>query len=259
MADNQLSPNQRLKFIREKLGYSARAFAESLGILQGSYSDIERGKAMFSSAVMTKLDEIYSINLNWILSGKGDPIIGGLSTPNNAHLKAKNAHLIPQIGQNVTIVPVSAQAGIIGHWTQEWIDQNLVKTSFPGVTSEAYAFEVSGDSMLPTIREGDYVIGRKLERIEDVRESRVHIVISRSSGIYIKRVYIGTECLILESDNTDFQPVSVPNDDIHEIYYAFKRYTDNFSGPRPYSSRIEKIEDYLSKRFPDFQASGYQE
>ncbi len=259
MAVDQLTPNERLKELRQKMSISAKDFASSLGIKQGSYSDIERGKVLFSSTVMKKLDEIYNINLNWLLSGMGEPIIGDQWSGNYGQVTIENGQVIPQIGQNVIMVPVTAQAGSLGTWTQEWIDQNLVRTSLPGVDGPAMAFEVAGDSMVPTVHPGDYIVGRKVEAAKDIREARVHIVVSRTSGIYIKRVYKDTDYLILESDNDSFPPVALPVDDVHEVYYAIQRITHNFSGPRPYSSRLDRMEDFLAKKFPEFKGQDDQE
>ena len=54
----------------------------------------------------------------------------------------------------------------------------------------------------------------------------------QNSCIYIKRDYVDKRFLILESDNDDYLPVTLPLDDVHEVYYAIQRITRN-SRPRP--------------------------
>ncbi|NDY42894.1 helix-turn-helix transcriptional regulator [Dissulfurirhabdus thermomarina] len=61
----------RLRRIRKTLGLTQRKFAEPIGI-SGSYiSDIEKGKARPSSAVLQLLEIRYRINRGYLVSGDG--------------------------------------------------------------------------------------------------------------------------------------------------------------------------------------------
>ncbi len=60
----------RLKEVRNSVGLNQTDFAQSLGLKQGSYSDIERGKANISSHVLMSLIRIYRVNPIWLYDGK---------------------------------------------------------------------------------------------------------------------------------------------------------------------------------------------
>ncbi len=47
------------------------------------------------------------------------------------------------------------------------------------------AFEIVGDSMLPT-PSGSVIVGEKVEDMEDVKANQAYIVISKSNGIVYK-------------------------------------------------------------------------
>lgn len=239
MSDTETEISQRFKEFRKAEGLSQQELADALGVTQPYIASIEAGRSNISNDIMRFIRNHYNVNLDWLVTGLGS-------------LKASVLSNASDRNRNVIMVPVSAQAGILGNWSQEWVDQNLSRTSLPGIEKEAFAFEVAGESMVPTIHPGDYVVGEKLASGADIVSTRVHIIISKSSGIYIKRVYVDKNFLILESDNDAFPPVTLPFDDVHEVYYAIQRLTWNFSGPRPFTSRLDKIEDYLAKRFPDF-------
>ena len=64
--------NQRLKQFREYLKISQGDFAKSIGLQQGSYSDIERGKSSISQDVITKIISIYNMNPTWFYTGIGE-------------------------------------------------------------------------------------------------------------------------------------------------------------------------------------------
>lgn len=66
----KLTPNQRLRQLRHDLNMSQDAFGKLLGLKQGSFSDIERGKVNVSPSVLRKLDQL-GFNPTWIQQGEG--------------------------------------------------------------------------------------------------------------------------------------------------------------------------------------------
>lgn len=64
--------NVRLKVMRKKMGHTQKEFADILGIKQGSYSDIERGKVGISGNLLKVLINKYRINPLWLYDGKGE-------------------------------------------------------------------------------------------------------------------------------------------------------------------------------------------
>ena len=64
--------NERLKLIRKALGYNQLDFAQSIGLTQGGYSDIERGKNGLSGKVKLMLINIHKININYLEKNQGE-------------------------------------------------------------------------------------------------------------------------------------------------------------------------------------------
>lgn len=62
----------RLKQVREALELNQGEFAETLGLKQGSYSDIERGKNGVSGSVKQLLFSVHNVNSTWFESGQGN-------------------------------------------------------------------------------------------------------------------------------------------------------------------------------------------
>ncbi|MGB1041504.1 MAG: helix-turn-helix domain-containing protein [Flavobacteriales bacterium] len=67
--DNQ---KDRLKNIRVYFKLNQKDFADSLGMKQGSYSDIERGRVGLSITLLQKIVKIYNVSADWILTGEAD-------------------------------------------------------------------------------------------------------------------------------------------------------------------------------------------
>ncbi|MET3114597.1 transcriptional regulator with XRE-family HTH domain [Pedobacter sp. CG_S7] len=61
----------QLKKIRKALGLNQNDFANSIGLTQGGYSDIERGKNGISGTVKKMLILVHHINITF-LDGKGE-------------------------------------------------------------------------------------------------------------------------------------------------------------------------------------------
>jgi len=68
----QITENQRLKIIRKALHLKQEEFGASLGLTQGGYSDIERGKNNVSGKIKLFLRQVHNINLHWLETGQGE-------------------------------------------------------------------------------------------------------------------------------------------------------------------------------------------
>lgn len=123
----------------------------------------------------------------------------------------------------IHFVPMKAAAGYLaGYADEEFIDE-LNTFTLPMLGSGQFrAFEIIGDSMLPT-PSGSIIVGQKTERLEDVKSNTACIVVSRSEGIVYKRVSrTGRDKsrLTLISDNPSYQPYEVQASDILELWQA---------------------------------------
>ncbi|MCS6876638.1 MAG: helix-turn-helix transcriptional regulator, partial [Aquificaceae bacterium] len=68
----QEETGERLRAIREALGYSGADFAEALGIGVETYRNYERGLANIPLGVLKALRERFSVNLNYLITGQGN-------------------------------------------------------------------------------------------------------------------------------------------------------------------------------------------
>jgi Peptidase S24-like len=84
------------------------------------------------------------------------------------------------------------------------------------------AFEIIGDSMLPT-PSGSIIVGEKVETVDDVRNSQAYIIVSRNEGIVYKRIVKNNKAknkLTMVSDNPSFQPYQINTEDVIELWQA---------------------------------------
>jgi phage repressor protein C with HTH and peptisase S24 domain len=84
------------------------------------------------------------------------------------------------------------------------------------------AFEIVGDSMLPT-PSGSVIVGEKVDNLDDVKNNAACIVISRNEGIVYKRVQKNGRVknkLTLVSDNPVFHPYAINAEEVLEVWQA---------------------------------------
>lgn len=62
---------ERIKFIRKERKLNQIEFSRSINISQGRLSEIEKDICKPSADTLISMAQIYSVNLNWILLGKG--------------------------------------------------------------------------------------------------------------------------------------------------------------------------------------------
>lgn len=254
---------RRLRAFRESLNVRQSDFAESIGLKQGSYSDIERGKISLSSTVIRNIVKNYKLNINWVFTGEGnmttikDCASIVQSTPNHVHLMPDHVHLIEQKRSKNILVPIKAQAGYAESLDQERLPEELEYVHVPGVTGEARTFEIEGESMEPVLFSGDYVVSVRVEDFKDIKNDRIYIVVCRLSSIYIKYTKIKGSQMLLISENSDrFATEAVHLSDIKEVWEARIKITTNFDPVMSKEEqnrqglRITSIEQFLSQKFP---------
>jgi phage repressor protein C with HTH and peptisase S24 domain len=118
---------------------------------------------------------------------------------------------------------MKAAAGYLnGYADPEFIDE-LNTFTLPMLAPGSYrAFEIVGDSMLPT-PSGSIIVGEKVENTEQLKASNTYIVVSRQEGIVYKRIMKNARAkqkLTLMSDNPVYQPYQIDANDVLEIWQA---------------------------------------
>lgn len=126
--------------------------ADKIGIKQGSYSDIERGRNNLSSSVILLLEREFNVNKNWVINEDGpifkpSPIdkIVGKDYGSIQFLKNKiiRYYDVDETGNDMEIFNPNAP---------------YKEVLVPGFSDCDLAINIWGDSMLPTLTPGEIVL-----------------------------------------------------------------------------------------------------
>ena len=208
--------NQNMKYLRKLRGWTQEEFAQKLRIKRSLLGAYEEERAEPRIDVLEVVCDIFKLTLDDILRKD-------LSDNKSNYLAKRRAMKLAQGRSDIPFVPIKAAAGYLaGYGDPEFIDE-LNTFTLPMLSGGTYrAFEIVGDSMLPT-PSGSVIVGEKIDNVDDIKNNAACIVVSRNEGIVYKRVQKNNRSkskLTLISDNPNFHPYTVNADDIIEMWQA---------------------------------------
>ena len=204
--------NQNLKYLRKLRGWTQEEFANKLRIKRSLLGAYEEERAEPRIDVLEVVCDIFKLTLDDILRKD-------LSDNKSNYLAKRRALKLASGRPDIPFVPVKAAAGYLAGYA----DHELNTFTLPMLTGGNYrAFEIIGDSMLPT-PSGSVIVGEKVDNLDEVKNNAACIVISRNEGIVYKRVQKNGRLknkLTLVSDNPSFHPYTVNAEEVLEMWQA---------------------------------------
>jgi len=208
---------QNLKYLRKLRGWTQEEFANKLRIKRSLIGAYEEERADPRLDVLEIVADMFKLTLDELL-------LKDLGNTSANYLAKRRQQKMMSAERNVIhFVPVKAAAGYLASYADsEFIDE-LNTFTLPMLSGGNYrAFEIIGDSMLPT-PSGSIIVGEKMENTNDIKNSQAYIVVSRNEGIVYKRVEKNNRSknkLTLVSDNPQYQPYQVNAEDVVELWQA---------------------------------------
>ena len=208
---------QNLKYLRKLRGWTQEEFANKLRNKRSLIGAYEEERADPRLDVLEIIADMFKLSLDELL-------LKDLSNSSGNYLAKRRQQKMMTADRNlIHFVPVKAAAGYLASYADsEFIDE-LNTFTLPMLSGGNYrAFEIIGDSMLPT-PSGSIIVGEKVDSPNDIKNSQPYIVVSRNEGIVYKRVEKNNRAknkLTLVSDNPQFQPYQVNAEDVVELWQA---------------------------------------
>jgi transcriptional regulator with XRE-family HTH domain len=208
--------NKNLKYLRKLRGWTQEEFAQKLRIKRSLLGAYEEERAEPRIDVLETVCDIFKLTLD-------DLLRKDVSDNKTNYLAKRRAMKLAGGRSDIPFVPIKAAAGYLaGYADPEFVDE-LNTFTLPMLTGGNYrAFEIVGDSMLPT-PSGSVIVGEKVDSIDDVKNNTPCIVISRNEGIVYKRVQKNGRTknkLTLVSDNPVFHPYAINTEEVLEMWQA---------------------------------------
>ncbi len=213
---NMSVANQNMKYLRKLRGWTQEEFAQKLGIKRSLLGAYEEERADPRIDVLEIVCNMFKLTLD-------DVLRKDLSNNKGNYLARRRAMKMASDRPEIAFVPMKAAAGYLnGYGDPEFIDE-LNTFTLPMLTGGNYrAFEIIGDSMLPT-PSGSVIVGEKVDDLESLKNNTACILVSKNEGIVYKRVQKNgrqKNKLTLISDNPTYHPYTVNAEEVVEMWQA---------------------------------------
>jgi len=236
------------------------AFSKRIGVTGTTIDSIVNGRPQDDGSrkktkpgydVLSAIINVFNINPDYLF-GKSDvmlkqdiPVIQTYSgVPQVVSVNQENE-------ENVVYVPIKARAGYLdGYGDTEYIE-TLPSFNMPQLNNGTFrCFEVQGNSMVRTFFDGDLVFGKYVEHLNDVKDGRVYVIVSKNDGIVLKRVINRIEergKLILKSDNKDgnYPTYTINAEEIMEVWYVTMFASKQMPEPVDVYDRLHDLESKI--------------
>jgi len=208
---------KNLRYLRKLRGWTQEEFATKIGIKRSLLGAYEEERAEPRLEVTESICSIFKLSMEEFFL-KDLTVTKG----SNYLEKRRQMKMASQVSE-IQFVPVKAAAGYLtGYADQDFLDE-LNTFTLPMLAPGQYrAFEIMGDSMLPT-PSGSVIVCEKVDDQEDIKNSQAYIVVSKTDGIVYKRVVKNNKTrtrLTLVSDNPQYEPYHINTDDVVEMWKA---------------------------------------
>lgn len=210
---------KNFRFLRKLRGWTQEEFANKLKIKRSLVGAYEEGRAEPRLDVLENLSSIFKLTLDELLLTD----LSAKEKKGGNYLDRRRELKLSSKAQVIQFVPVKAAAGYLaGYADQDFLDE-LNTFTLPMLSPGNYrAFEIVGDSMLPT-PSGSVIVAEKTESFDDIKSSNTYIVVSKGEGIVYKRLMKNNRLknkVTLVSDNPQYSPYNLNKEDILEIWKA---------------------------------------
>jgi transcriptional regulator with XRE-family HTH domain len=228
--------SSNLKYLRKKKGLTQQQFADAMEIKRSLVGAYEEERAEPKYELLKKFASFYELSMDELINDRIDDKWKPRPKSDPGNLRVLSISVDSNDRENIELVPVKASAGYLNGYSDPEFISELPKFQLPMFKQGTYrAFEIKGDSMLP-LQSGTIVVGEYLSNWNDLKPGNTYVIISKGDGIVYKRVgnkLKENKTLKLISDNTVYEPYSIPAEDVLEIWKAKAFISTEFPEPAP--------------------------
>lgn len=210
--------SNRMKLIAKnsfKNNYSE--FARAVGVAQASLARWVKGEADPSRMNLIKIADASGVNLEWLALGIGNmDEAKPQAVKHDINLQASNDETFIEI-EDCREVRLSAGGGAFNNGYEEitttkveraWLQSRRLKAK------DCAMFLVSGESMYPTLKDGEEIIVDRSKR--ELTEGKI-FVLNHNGSMLVKKVQFTYGGVELISDNPSYRPLKLDTEEANSL------------------------------------------
>ena len=192
--------SDKLKKARVDANLSQAEMAEKLGLNVRTYGSYERGERDVSTALLRNICQILNISSDELLDTRQPKPADTLTV-----LPAEKIHMIPVFG--------SVAAGFGAYASSDIIEYIPLYIENDCDVESTICITVKGQSMYPKIEEGDRIVVRRQDSVDN---GRIAVVMIGDEAV-VKRVECEKNKLTLISINPEYPPRVIEGKDLEDV------------------------------------------
>ena len=208
MIDNQTVKARLILFIKSQ-GIGQGRFEKVCGLSNGYVNNIRK------SIQPEKLQQIAlqypTLNTGWLMTGEGEMLKREGVIP-------VSSNQINHEGQGTPVYDIDATCG--GEFRDFQDDVIIGYVNLPTISKDAIIITASGNSMVPTIQNGDKIAIREIKSWDFIFFGQIYLVLASEYRMlkYIRKHPTDKDILILRSENNEYDDIELPKSEIKKLF-----------------------------------------
>lgn len=224
---------ERIKEIRKSNKLSQIEFAKLMGVSQSVVSLIESGQSSLSLDLLHRISKHFNVSADWVIFGQENYV---------------------QVSENNNFIPLvdkEAVAGYISEYANPEFISSLKMYRIPGFDNgDLRIFNTEGDSMEPSLSDGDHIICEKVTDKEGIEPGLIYVLLTKA-GVKVRRLQKDLNHSgdwYIQSDNSLYRDEKVDLDSVYEFWWVRSKLTQRFADYNTqHNQRLNRLEDELSQ------------
>lgn len=188
----------RMHELRTEKGISMKEAAARLGMPYTTYVNYEKGTREPNSETLILLAEFYDTSIDYLVGKSSNPKPAAVP-PGFEPLPPMDQ--VPLVGRIACGQPITAEENLEGY------------VSVPAAWHATFTLQCRGDSMEPTIHDGDLVAIRKDIQVENGQIAAVRI----GDEATLKHLYLHNDYIELRPENPNFSSIIRRKEEMNDV------------------------------------------
>ncbi len=200
-----MKTGERIRDLRKALGLTQKEFASRIGITYQMLGLYERGKYEPPEKVLKLISSTFGVSYEWLKEGKGEM----WERKDKAILEGAVARLT-EVAERLVRIPIVGDAG--AGFPKSPAD--IKEVGYILVSKDTlqkggrFSVQVRGDSMEPTLHDGDFVVFKPyVGDGSDIPSGKIVVVRNIGGELVVKRLVRIDGLTMLTSDNPKYPPI----------------------------------------------------
>lgn len=207
MNENDITA-RRLRACREKSGETLEQIGQLVGVNKSTVMRWEKGDTWkINMPTLQYLADHFGVSSKWLLGDDSLSLADDTAWLHRNATEHTRSRLLPILG--------SVRAGCGGEVQEEVIGHEAVDPATLQTGEQYFWLRVAGDSMTPSINDGDLVLIRRQESVENGQYAVV--LVNNEEGL-VKRIAFGNDFIELQSINPYYPPRRFSGEDVTAVH-----------------------------------------